>query len=323
MTYPPAEGVIVAFSGGKDSLVVLDLAVKHFPRVEAFFMYFLPDLEYSQVVIDYAERRFGLKIRQYPHWQLAGMLNVGTCTAEVPDLRDSSMQATIAHARAETGLHWCGLGYREQESLLQRRWLGRKGWCGALHDDGRWAPLRAWKKRELVAYLRRHRLVIPGLSADKGLRPSGIDLSPDTMKTFRERWPRDYQRIINLFPWAVDTDDKAEQLAARWKAHAARRRAYDAQRGNASSRGYDWAWQKLRKAHLEAEPYCRECLRDRRVRVLAKHLDHIIPKREFAEGRVEGDPNARENLQPLCHECHSRKTALEDSHFAGARMMTA
>jgi 5-methylcytosine-specific restriction protein A len=39
--------------------------------------------------------------------------------------------------------------------------------------------------------------------------------------------------------------------------------------------------------------------------VLAVEVDHIVPIRE---GGARLDAN---NLQPLCHTCHSRKTMLE------------
>jgi phosphoadenosine phosphosulfate reductase len=223
--YPPADGAIVAFSGGKDSLVVLDLAVKHFPRVEAFHMYFLPDLEYNRIVVDYAERRFGVKVRMYPHWYLSRLLNCGTCCDAVPTLRDASIQSTITHARAETGLWWCGVGYRTQESLLQRRWLSRKGWDGPCHVDGRWAPLRDWKKRELIAHLKRERIVIPGLSAGQGMRPSGIDLSLNNLTVFKRQWPRDYERIVAAFPWAAIRPEEKDALDARRKAWSVAHRA--------------------------------------------------------------------------------------------------
>ena len=60
------------------------------------------------------------------------------------------------------------------------------------------------------------------------------------------------------------------------------------------------AWYQLRARVLIAEPLCRmcapACLRP------ATDVDHI-----------DNDPtnNSWDNLQPLCHECHSRKTASD------------
>lgn len=63
------ESVIVSYSDGKDSRVVMDLCVRLFRRVEAFFMYFVPGLECEQIGIAQAERRWGVKIRQYPDFR--------------------------------------------------------------------------------------------------------------------------------------------------------------------------------------------------------------------------------------------------------------
>ena len=62
-----------------------------------------------------------------------------------------------------------------------------------------------------------------------------------------------------------------------------------------------YAWQKLRATVLEGEPLCRHCAA-RGLTVPSTDADHI-----------DGDPsnNALENLQGLCHECHSTKTAID------------
>ena len=61
------------------------------------------------------------------------------------------------------------------------------------------------------------------------------------------------------------------------------------------------AWGLLRARVLDAEPLCRMCKEQGRI-VAATDVDHI-----------NNDPtdNRMEALQPLCHECHSRKTAAD------------
>lgn len=61
------------------------------------------------------------------------------------------------------------------------------------------------------------------------------------------------------------------------------------------------AWQRLRASVLRGEPLCRHCTAEGKT-VPATDVDHR-----------DGNPgnNEPENLQPLCHEHHSRKTARD------------
>ena len=47
-----SDACLVAFSGGKDSLVVMDMSLRSFSRVEAFFMYLVPGLESVELELE-------------------------------------------------------------------------------------------------------------------------------------------------------------------------------------------------------------------------------------------------------------------------------
>lgn len=64
-------------------------------------------------------------------------------------------------------------------------------------------------------------------------------------------------------------------------------------------------WKQLRRAQLAREPWCRDCLAQG-VYTVATDVDHIAAHR--GDERLFYDAN---NLQSLCHSCHSRKTAKE------------
>lgn len=65
------------------------------------------------------------------------------------------------------------------------------------------------------------------------------------------------------------------------------------------------AWLKLRAQVLADEPLCRMCAAAGYT-TPATDVDHI----DNGAGDYTDD-NSRDNLQPLCHECHSRKTRAE------------
>ena len=69
-------------------------------------------------------------------------------------------------------------------------------------------------------------------------------------------------------------------------------------RASAARRGYDRAEQRVAQAYLVKHPICQApgCNEP------ATDVDHIVPLRQGG-ARLETN-----NLQSLCHSCHSRKT---------------
>jgi len=86
---------------------------------------------------------------------------------------------------------------------------------------------------------------------------------------------------------------------------------YELGRGSSASRGYGARWRRLRKIFLAAHPLCEDP-----YGIHASYsevspstdVDHII-------ARKDGGTDEWNNLQALCHECHSRKTAIENGNW--------
>lgn len=90
-------------------------------------------------------------------------------------------------------------------------------------------------------------------------------------------------------------------------------RQYDRDRGSAAARGYGARWRRLRTMVLARQPICADPFGIHAARgevVASTDVDHIVPRRR-------GGRDTMENLQGLCHECHSRKTATQDGGFGG------
>jgi 5-methylcytosine-specific restriction protein A len=77
---------------------------------------------------------------------------------------------------------------------------------------------------------------------------------------------------------------------------------YDRYRESSSKRGYDSKWRKYREYYLAKHPLCVKCGR------IATDVDHI----KAVNGQSDPLFWVESNHQSLCHECHSRKTALEN-----------
>lgn len=95
-------------------------------------------------------------------------------------------------------------------------------------------------------------------------------------------------------------------------AQSSPRAVLEQKRPSAAKRGYGRRWQAMRENYFRMHPLCADIYGDHGQRaVAATELDHVVPHK----GDMEKfwDPT---NLQGLCKECHSKKTATEESSFA-------
>lgn len=76
----------------------------------------------------------------------------------------------------------------------------------------------------------------------------------------------------------------------------------DRLRGGAYVRGYGAKWRKARTHYLQLHPLCAECKRNGKL-TPATVIDHIVPHR--GDMQLFWD---EKNWQPLCKDCHDRKT---------------
>lgn len=85
------------------------------------------------------------------------------------------------------------------------------------------------------------------------------------------------------------------------KCEASRQKIYDKTTRNQESKAFynSKEWWRVRTIVLRDNQFCVNCNRPADV------VDHI---KELIDG---GAPLALENLQPLCHACHNKKTAEE------------
>lgn len=201
-----ARSVGVSFSGGKDSLIVLDLAVSVFgaPNVHPYFLYFIRGLRCTESRLQAAERRWGVTIQQFPNPAIADAISWGDFTHRRQvfrrQLTDDDIQRVF---RRRTGCEWLLFGHRSDESLQ------RRGMISAASDDdmrGRstrlhkaW-PIHNWTPRTCFSYLRNRRIPLPPDFG--GGDTSDLSLSTGCLLWLRQYYPDDYETVCKQFPLA-------------------------------------------------------------------------------------------------------------------------
>ena len=188
--------VLVGYSGGKDSAALLDLCIKHFDKVEVFFMYLVKGLRFQEATLESVEARHGLTIRRVPHFMLSEFLRYGTYRLEDFETPIVTVPQVYDYLREQTGCHWIACGERIADSTFRRAMIKRSGSIDM--KRGRFFPLAEWTKADVLAYNRQHKLHVGGESAKLGF--SFRSLAGEDMAKIREAYPEDYERIRRWFP---------------------------------------------------------------------------------------------------------------------------
>lgn len=193
------DSVLVSYSGGKDSLIVMDLCVRTFTTVSAFFMAFLPGLRYNaEVMARFSARWPDVPIREYPHWLTRNLLYWAPWSDpsyRMDDLPRWDLKDVYAAARAETGIRLIAFGGKRNDGVWRNRTMTAK----LRHDDALIAPLVEWTKYDVVAYCARQAL--PVMTSD-GRNASGVDLSERSLRWLKVEYPDDFEKVCEVFPYA-------------------------------------------------------------------------------------------------------------------------
>lgn len=155
------DSVIVGFSGGKDSIVTLDLCMRYFDRVQPFFMYIVPGLEFQERTLQWYEDRYSTEIIRLPHFETSNFLRYGSFRE--PDMRVPIVSITdvYGYLRVRTGITWIAAGERIADSIIRRAMIKRTGSID--QKRGRFYPIAYWNKREVMSYIKHHKLKLPGI----------------------------------------------------------------------------------------------------------------------------------------------------------------
>lgn len=192
------DSVIVGFSGGKDSIVTLDLCFKYFKNVVPFFMYLAPNLEFQEKTLRWYENKYNTEIIRIPHFEVSEFLKYGSFTMADWDIDVVGINDTYAYMREKTGMYWIAAGERCADSIVRNAMIKKSGSID--YKRGRFYPLAYWKKNEVMQYIKQKKLYLSPEQRKIGF--SFRSLAGSELSIIKQLYPKDYEKILKVYPFA-------------------------------------------------------------------------------------------------------------------------
>lgn len=203
---PDPEKCMISFSGGKDAWCCWLALREHFDTT-CYAYYLVPGLEHVDEYLDQCEKKVG-KIHRYPSPHLYNRLN--DCIYQPPErlpilaatggLPKFDFDVVSRCCEISAGLPektWTAIGVRAADSIAR---------AGAIKTHGAWSdkrrifyPVWDWKKDRLMDELRRNNIRLSKEYCIYGRTFDGLFLL--YALGLKEHYPRDYQRVLEFFPF--------------------------------------------------------------------------------------------------------------------------
>lgn len=200
--------VMLSFSCGKDSIAAW-LAIRgRFEKIVPFYMYLIPDLEFVEESLLYYERFFDSRISRYPSPSLYRMLN--NCVFQpperirvvdevgLPDFDRDDVQQVCAEDNALPASCFTAIGNRISDNLVRRMAYRRSGAIN--HTRKTFWPIFDWTNDDLRKSFRASGVKLPIDYSMFGRSFDGLNIR--YLWPIKQKFPRDYARILELFPLA-------------------------------------------------------------------------------------------------------------------------
>ncbi|MCL1995556.1 MAG: phosphoadenosine phosphosulfate reductase family protein [Defluviitaleaceae bacterium] len=191
------DSVIVFFSGGKDSLVCLDLCIKHMKTVKVAYMYMVPELSWVEKNLLYYQKRYNTEILQLPHPATVDMLRTGSLSERHANMVKVSFNDAYNYARNYFDIGWIASGIRISDSIFRSSMIKNSGTID--HKRKIIYPVARWRKKDILEYIKRNRLILDRFSQIKGNSFGGFIKSE--LDVIVQHFPQDWQKIKEYFPY--------------------------------------------------------------------------------------------------------------------------
>lgn len=196
------EHCIVQFSTGMDSIAMLHLLQTYIPgRYTPVHLQYVAGLSWVEKVISHYEKRFKIKVLRFTHPVVQ--------TIDSHRIHRKQRKVTLSdmddYIRLKTGHQYIAYGYMKTDSLQRRGQLALKnqkgeitGKLGIDHKYKKVYPIAEWSKRDVKAYIKKHKLLIPE-PYEIGFRDC-VNPDGEQLIMIRNNYPKDFERITRRFP---------------------------------------------------------------------------------------------------------------------------
>lgn len=210
-----SDSAILFCSLGKDSLVLLDLIYPKFKRIVCVFMYFVKDLEHINRWIGWVKVKYpNIIFEQVPHWNLTYILRGGMYCVPQPKIKLLKLADVVKAIQLKYDIRYTFLGMKKADGMNRRMMLNTYKENG-YENNGLVYPLAEWTQKDILSYMRQHRLPEPVRYSLKA--SSGVGFNLDCFLWLEKNYPQDLQRIYKVFPMSerilYEYHNKQKELA--------------------------------------------------------------------------------------------------------------
>lgn len=196
------RSAIVFLSLGKDSLVTLDLIYPFYKdadqRLVCVYMYFVKDLEHINKWINWCKARYPkIEFVQIPHWNLSYILRGGMYSVPQPNIKLIKLADVVESMRYKYNIVTTYLGMKKADGMNRRLMLGTYQ-QNDYTNNGYVYPVAEWTQKEILAYMKMHRIPEPVRYSLKAF--SGVGFNKECFLWLRQNYPQDLQKIYKTFP---------------------------------------------------------------------------------------------------------------------------
>ena len=196
------EEAILYFSGGKDSIVSLDLIRPHVNNLVCIFLENIQGLIYRDELFNYYEKRYKVKILKrfhpdYYKWQKKQVYGMENNATELK-LTDLKVGKFYKKYRTELNIEWMILGEKRSDDITRARKFYRYSEIDQVNKII--YPVAYFSNKEIFEYIKIKKLLqLKCYDFDYNHEITGY-FSKDVLNWFKDNYLKDYYTILETFP---------------------------------------------------------------------------------------------------------------------------